>query len=75
MADYKMKLRWSSKQTAFMTEHYEKLTDEQISELLGRTLKSVRRKRERMLLKKKMGRWSEDSKISYESPAEKPKEA
>jgi hypothetical protein len=32
------------------------MSDEQISEILGKTLKSVRRKRERMQLKKASGR-------------------
>jgi len=52
---YKAKPRWTSKQVIFLRENYKKMTDEQIAEVLGKTLKSVRRKREEMELKKPMG--------------------
>lgn len=53
---YKSKPRWGARQENFIRENYEKLADEEIATILGRTLKSVRRKRERMLLKKASGR-------------------
>lgn len=56
MAGYRAKPRWSARQENFIRENYEKIPDEQIATTLGRTLKSVRRKRERMLLKKESGR-------------------
>ena len=53
---YKEKARWTATQERFVKDNYEKMTDEQISNAIGRSLKSVRRKRERMLLAKAMGR-------------------
>jgi len=53
---YEPKPRWTNKQTLFIEQNYEKLTDEQIATALGRTKKSIRRKRERLLLKKASGR-------------------
>ena len=56
MSGYKSKPRWTPTQEHFLVENWDKLTDEQISAALGRSLKSIRRKRQRMELKKKSGR-------------------
>ena len=53
---YVKKERWSSRQVNFLIENWDTMSDEKISEVLGKTLKSVRRKRERLELKKASGR-------------------
>lgn len=53
---YSERPRWTASQVNFIQENYHKMSDEQIANIIGRTKKSVRRKRERMLLKKEMGR-------------------
>ena len=53
---YTMKPRWTAKETNFLVENYLRLKDEEIAAALGKTLKSVRRKRENMLLIKPSGR-------------------
>lgn len=53
---YQEKPRWTARQVNFLNENWDKMSDEQISEVLGKTLKSIRRKRERMQLKKASGR-------------------
>lgn len=70
MADYKAKARWSKAQELFMRDNWERLTDIQIAQVIGRTLKSIRRKRERMLLKKAMGRIAKDKQVSFDNVTE-----
>lgn len=53
---YIRRARWTARQQNFLNENWDKMSDEKISEILGKTLKSVRRKRERLLLKKASGR-------------------
>jgi hypothetical protein len=53
---YQTKPRWTARQVNFLCENWDKMSDEQISEVLGKTLKSIRRKRERLQLKKASGR-------------------
>lgn len=56
MYEYRVKARWTKKQLAFLEENAYKLSDEKMAEMLGRTLKAVRRKRQDMELKKASGR-------------------
>jgi hypothetical protein len=53
---YRPKTRWTARQVNYLLEHWDTLKDEDIATNLGRTLKSVRRKRERLDLKKASGR-------------------
>ena len=53
---YIPKPRWTHSQKEFVKNNYEKYTDEQLSVLIGRTLKSIRRMRERLGKKKASGR-------------------
>lgn len=53
---YRTKPRWTQKQVNFLIENWDKMKDEDIAASLGRSLKSVRKKREYMELKKKNGR-------------------
>lgn len=53
---YQTKPRWTRAQEDFLLNNYEDLTDEEIAVILQRTLKSIRRKRERMGLPKASGR-------------------
>lgn len=53
---YIRRAKWTAKQVNFLNENWDTMSDERMSEVLGKTLKSVRRKRERMLLKKAHGR-------------------
>lgn len=53
---YQEKRRWTAKQVNFLIENWDTLRDEEIAQTIGKTLKSVRRKRERMLLRKDLGR-------------------
>lgn len=57
---YIEKSKWTAEQINFLTEYYEKMTDQEIADMLGRTRKSVRRKRERLGLEKAEGRWPND---------------
>ena len=53
---YKPKPRWTKNQEIFLTENFYKLKDEELAQILGRSLKAVRRKREEMTLAKLNGR-------------------
>lgn len=53
---YVEKPRWTAQQSNFIRANYQNMSDEQIGMVLGRTKKSVRRKRENMGLKKEMGK-------------------
>ena len=53
---YRAKPRWTFRQLEFLRENWDKLSDEEIAEALGRTRKSVRRKRFRLDLIKGNGR-------------------
>lgn len=53
---YKRKPRWTHTQTQFLKDHYDVLKDEQIARMLGKTLKSIRKKRENMGIVKECGR-------------------
>lgn len=53
---YIEKSRWTAEQSNFIRANYQQMSDEQIAMVLGRTKKSVRRKRENMKLKKEMGK-------------------
>jgi hypothetical protein len=59
--------KWTSKQVNFLIENWDTMSDEKIADALGRTLKSVRRKRERMQLKKASGRGIVSSLEKYKS--------
>jgi len=54
--DYKQKPRWTYVQTEYLKTNCDKITDEEIAETLGKTLKSVRRKRQRLGMEKVEGR-------------------
>jgi hypothetical protein len=56
MAGYRAKPRWTARQEAYVIENYGKMKDEEIANILGKTVKSIRRKRERLHLKKSGGR-------------------
>lgn len=56
VAGYRRKTRWSQKQTAFLIENAYKLTDEEISSVIGKTLKAIRRKRQNLGIVKACGR-------------------
>ena len=56
MSVYREKPRWTARQELFMKINFEKMTDEKIAEALGKSLKSIRRKRARMILPKAKGR-------------------
>lgn len=58
---YIEKSRWTADQSNFIRANYERMSDDQISMILGRTKKSVRRKRENMGLRKEMGKVVYDS--------------
>ena len=49
---YKRKIRWTAKQEMFILNNYKKMKDCQMAEILGRSLKSVRHKRQRLELEK-----------------------
>lgn len=53
---YKEKRRWTARQVNFLVLNWDIMKDEEIAEALGKTVKSVRRKRERMELRKDSGR-------------------
>lgn len=53
---YVQRVKWTARQVNFLAENWDKMSDEQMSVILGRTLKSVRRRRERLELKKACGR-------------------
>lgn len=53
---YQRKTRWTPSQENIIRDNYHHMTDEQLAAILGRTLKAVRRKRERMGLPKCQGR-------------------
>jgi hypothetical protein len=53
---YQPKPRWTNRQEHFVRTNCHKMTDQEIADILGKTLKSVRRKRERMIIPKKSGR-------------------
>ena len=48
--------RWTAAQVNYLEQNWDKFSDEKMADHLGKTLKSIRRKRERMLLKKASGR-------------------
>ena len=56
MTGYTPKPRWSQRQKAFLIDNYANMKDEQIAQHIGRSIKSVRRMRERLGLKKMSGR-------------------
>ena len=56
MAAYQARPRWTARQLNYLVENWDTMKDEDIANTLGRTLKSVRRKRERLELKKACGR-------------------
>lgn len=58
--------KWTSKQVNFLVENWDTMSDEKIADALGRTLKSVRRKRERLQLKKACGRGIVASREKYQ---------
>jgi hypothetical protein len=53
---YIPKPRWTQRQVNFLIDNAYVLKDEEIATILGKTLKSVRRRRERLEIKKAMGR-------------------
>lgn len=53
---YQPKRRWPKSQEIFLKDNYGHMKDEQIADILKRSVKSVRRKRERMELPKESGR-------------------
>lgn len=53
---YQQKNRWTARQVNYLIENWDTKKDTDIAETLGKTLKSVRRKRERLELKKASGR-------------------
>lgn len=67
---YLEKPRWTANQENFIRENWDKMKDYEIAEVIGRSLKSIRRKRERMLLPKPEGR--PKSKPITESPLPRP---
>ena len=46
--NYNRKERWTAKQIQFLHENYNKMSDEAIASIIGRTHKSVTLKRQRM---------------------------
>lgn len=53
---YKAKPRWTWAQKRFLAENYDALKDHEIARSLGKTVKSVRRMRDRLELTKLPGR-------------------
>lgn len=53
---YRQKPRWTARQKNFLIENYATMLDEVVADHLGKSVKSVRRMRERMGLKKVCGR-------------------
>lgn len=53
---YIRRSRWTARQVAFLEQQWDKMSDDKLAEILGKTTKSVRRKRERMAFKKASGR-------------------
>lgn len=53
---YIRRAKWTAKQVTFLETHWDTMSDEKMADILGKTTKSIRRKRERMLLKKAQGR-------------------
>lgn len=45
---YKAKPRWTANQIQFMLDNYRTMKDEELAYIFGRTLKSVRNKRQRL---------------------------
>jgi hypothetical protein len=64
---YQRKNRWTESQIMFLKDNHEKMKDEQIAEVLGRTLKAVRLKRARLNLPKASGRSLCESLSSYKA--------
>lgn len=52
MENYNRKERWTANQVKFLKENFHNMKDEIIAEVLGRTVKSVRHKRQRLDLDK-----------------------
>lgn len=53
---YNPRPRWTARQLNYLMDNWDTMKDEDIANTLGRSLKSVRRKRERLALKKASGR-------------------
>lgn len=49
---YQKKVRWTVKQEMFILNNYKSMKDYQMANILGRSLKSVRHKRQRLELEK-----------------------
>lgn len=56
MGVYEPRPRWTARQMEFLLANWPTMKDEEIADALGKTLKSVRRRRERLELKKLHGR-------------------
>lgn len=56
MMAYQAKPRWTARQINFLIENAYTMKDEDIAEVLGKTLKSIRRRRERLGMAKVSGR-------------------
>lgn len=53
---YQAKPRWTQRQINFLRDNAFTMKDEDIAEVLGKTLKSIRRRRERLGMAKVSGR-------------------
>lgn len=56
MLNYRARPRWTLRQTTYLEQNCYSMKDEDIATALGKSLKSIRRKRENMELKKACGR-------------------
>ena len=56
MSGYAEKARWTAKQVNFLVNNWDTMKDQAIADVLGRSLKSVRRKREELELHKQEGK-------------------
>lgn len=52
MTAYQEKNRWTVKQEAYLKANYQLKSDQELSDIIGRSLKSIRRKRAEMGLTK-----------------------
>jgi hypothetical protein len=53
---YKPKHRWTARQVQFLKENAYTMSDQKIADILGKTLKAIRRRRERLVMPKQSGR-------------------
>jgi len=70
MSGYDQKIRWTANQLKYLRENYNGTSDEKIAEIVGRTAKAVRLKRQRLGLEKEGGRGNAFAKVKVAPPVD-----